>query len=221
MTSFDAAAHVSEETVDAQRSVPRAMLGSVLVSTVVGFVIAACFVFAMPDQGAAAKQGTSLFGTILDALPVPAFLKQLVSVAILLTTYLCGLCILTGCSRAMFAFARDGGLPAALSRVSPGLRTPVAAIWLSAALAVAATLYSPAFTALAAGTAMFYYISYAMPVAAGALALRRGWSRTGPFTLGPLFAPAALVVVLGAPSPSSPSACSRRTTCCVSMAWGS
>jgi len=47
-----------------------------------------------------------------------------------------------------------------------------------------ATLYSPAFAALSAGKAMFYCVSYAMPVVAGAGALRGGWSRTGPFTLG-------------------------------------
>ena len=116
----------------------------------------------------------------------------------LATTYLCGLCILTGCSRATFAFARDGGLPRPLRSVSPATRTPLNAIWASSLLAVLATLYSPAFAALSAGTAMFYYVSYAMPVAAGAFALRRGWSRKGSFTLGGLFVPAAVAIVLGA-----------------------
>ncbi len=198
MTSFDASAHSAEETVDAARSVPKAMVFSVLISWVVGFVMAALFVFAMPDQDAAAKAGTGIFGVILAGLPVPVVLKQAVSACVLATTYLCGLCILTGCSRAMFAFARDGGLPTALRRVSPATRTPVTAIWVSGVLAVLATLYSPAFAALSAGTAMFYYVSYAMPVAAGLVALRQGWTRTGPFSLGPLFAPLAVLIVVGA-----------------------
>ncbi len=198
MTSFDASAHSSEETVDPQRSVPRAMVASVLISWIVGLVIAALFVLAMPDRAAAAKAGTNIFGVILEGLPVPGPLKGAVGLCVLATTYLCGLCILTGCSRAMFAFARDGGLPSSLRAVSTATRTPVNAIWASAVMAVLATLYSPAFAALSAGTAMFYYVSYAMPVMAGALALRSGWSRSGPFTLGPFFVPAAVVVVVGA-----------------------
>ena len=46
---------------------------------------------------------------------------------------------------------------------------PVGGIWLGAILSIAATLYSPAFTALAAGCAMFIYISYAL--ASGATAV--------------------------------------------------
>lgn len=198
MTSFDAAAHASEETVEASTTVPRAMVMAVLISWVIGFAMAAAFVFAMPDRAAMAKLGTGLFAGLLDSLSVPGTLKQLVSVAVLATTFLCGLCILTGCSRAMFAFARDGGLPLSVARVSPQWRTPISAIWVSTTLAVVATLYSPAFAALSAGTAIFYYVSYAMPVVAGAWALRRGWSRQGPFTLGMLFAPAAAVVAVGA-----------------------
>ncbi len=198
MTSFDASAHASEETVDAGRSVPRAMILAVFVSWVVGLVIAACMVFAMTDPQATAKLGSGAFAALLDGLPVPSVLKQAVSVLIVLTTYLCGLCVLTGCSRAMFAFARDGGLPAIVRQVSPRLRTPGPAIWLSATASVLATLYSPAFAALSAGTAMFYYVSYAMPVVAGALALRGGWSRRGPFTLGVWFMPAAALIAAGA-----------------------
>ena len=82
----------------------------------------------------------------------------------------------------IFAFARDGGLPgsALWSRVSPRYRTPVAAIWLTAVLSVAATLYSPAFAALAAGCALFLYVSYAMPVAAGLLAEGKTWTDVRP-----------------------------------------
>jgi hypothetical protein len=55
---------------------------------------------------------------------------------------------------------------------------------LGAVLSVAATLYSPAFAALAAGCALFLYISYAMPIAAGFLAEGKSWTEFGPFRLG-------------------------------------
>jgi Amino acid transporters len=55
----------------------------------------------------------------------------------------------------MFAFARDGGLPGSkwLRKVNAAHRTPGAAIWTSAVLAIVVTLYGDAFTVLSAGSA--------------------------------------------------------------------
>jgi amino acid transporter len=105
----------------------------------------------------------------------------------------------TSTSRMIYAFSRDGGLPASnlWKQVSPTYRTPVAAIWLAAVLAIAATLYSPAFSALAAGCALFLYISYAMPIAAGLLAEGKSWTTFGPFRLGALSKPFAVITILG------------------------
>ncbi len=73
----------------------------------------------------------------------------------------------------------------------------MAAIWVSAILSVAATLYSPAFAALAAGCALFLYVSYAMPIAAGMVAEGKTWTEFGPFRLGILSKPIALVALIG------------------------
>ena len=99
----------------------------------------------------------------------------------------------------MYAFARDGGLPASntLRKVSPTLKTPVAAIWVSAILAILATLYADAFSVLAVGCAVFLYISYIMPTAAGILAEGKTWKHKGPFNLGGLSKPIAVLAVLG------------------------
>jgi amino acid transporter len=100
----------------------------------------------------------------------------------------------------IFAFARDGGFPASqwLRFVGPVHRTPVHAIWIGALLAFLSTLYTPAFLTLAAGCAVFLYISYAMPVAAGLLAEGKSWTKKGPFQLGVWSRPLAAVTVLGA-----------------------
>ena len=71
------------------------------------------------------------------------------------------------------------------------------AIWLTVVLSIAATLYSPAFAALAAGCAMFLYISYAMPILAGLLAEGKSWTEFGPFRLGVFSKPFAVITVLG------------------------
>src|SRR5260221_105664 len=74
----------------------------------------------------------------------------------------------------------------------------VHAIWVGQILAFLSTLYTPAFLTLAAGCAVFLYISYAMPVAAGLLAEGKSWTKKGPFQLGVFSKPLAALTVLGA-----------------------
>jgi amino acid transporter len=199
ITGFDASAHISEETVDARRTVPRSMINAVAVSALFGLIMVCSFVLAMPNPGSAAKDGANVFFNLLAGLPLPVWLKDLLYVAIVVANYLCALAAVTSTSRMVFAFARDGGLPASrlLRHISPAYRTPIYAIWLVAVLSTAATLYSSAFAALAAGCAVFLYISYAMPVAAGIFAEGRSWTEFGPFRLGALSKPFAVVTVVG------------------------
>jgi amino acid transporter len=100
----------------------------------------------------------------------------------------------------MFAFARDGGLPVSqrLAAVHPRYRSPVASVWLSALAAFSMTLYADAFVLLSTGCTVFLYISYVLPVAAGVWAEGRHWTRKGPFNLGVLSKPVALLAVMGA-----------------------
>ena len=199
ITGFDASAHTSEETVDARRAVPRGMIQSVFWSLVFGFVMALSFVTAIPDFAAAAKEGANVWFNLFNGLPCPDWLKNVLRVGISVSNYLCGLACVTSTSRMIFAFARDGGLPASgfLKHVSPTWRTPVPAVWTAAVLAVCATLYSPAYGALSAGCALFLYISYVMPIAAGLFAEGRSWTDFGPFTLKGMFKPFAVLSIIG------------------------
>jgi amino acid transporter len=131
---------------------------------------------------------------------MPGAVKALLYIGIVIANYLCALAGLTSLSRMIFAFARDGGFPFSkfLRRVSPAHRTPVNAIWVGAILAFLSTLYTPAFLTLAAGCAIFLYLSYVMPVAAGFLAEGKTWTTKGPFQLGTWSKPFAVVSVMGA-----------------------
>ncbi|AQS85729.1 MAG: amino acid permease [Acetobacter aceti] len=199
ITGFDASAHVAEETIDARNVVPRGMINAVMISGLFGFVMVCSFILAMPDPTASASQGGDVFFNLLAQLPVPGWLRSLMYVMIVVANYLCALAGMTSTSRMVFAFGRDGGLPGSrLWRyVSPTYRTPVPAIWLVAFLSCAVTLYSSAFAALAAGCAIFLYVSYAMPIGAGVLAQRKRDVMTGPFRLGALSTPFAVITVLG------------------------
>ncbi len=199
ITGFDASAHTSEETVNARVAVPRGMLQAVFWSLIFGFVMAASFVLASPDLAATAKDGANAWFNMYAKLSAPVWLKDILAIAIVVSNYLCGLACLTSTSRMIFAFSRDGGLPGSSlwKKVSPRWRTPVPAIWLGVVLAIASTLYSPAFAALAAGCALFLYLSYAMPIGAGLLAIGKSWTTFGPFTLGVWYKPLAAITVVG------------------------
>ncbi|MCF3947695.1 amino acid permease [Acidiphilium sp. AL] len=199
ITGFDGAAHTSEETMNARRSVPRGIIHAIFWSFAFGLLMEVAILLAMPSLHKAAAQGGNVFFDLLDNLPVALPVKYLLYVGIVVSNYLCALAGVTSTSRMVFAFSRDGGLPGhkIWRQVSANHRSPVGAIWLTVVLSIAATLYSPAFAALAAGCAMFLYISYAMPVAAGLFAEGKTWTEFGPFRLGALSKPFAVLTILG------------------------
>jgi amino acid transporter len=112
--------------------------------------------------------------------------------------YLCGLAALTSASRMTYAFARDEGLPGSrwLKSVDPATQSPSAAVWCSALASVVLVIVLR-YETIAAVCAVFLYLSYVLPVAAGARAHGRTWTRFGPFQLGRAFKPLAILSSLG------------------------
>ncbi len=159
ITGFDASAHTSEETVDAQNTVHKGMLTSVFWSLIAGFIMALAMVMALPaiyttlaadpNQTTIAKEmmdklaaipggpkpadfaflGWGSFITLFNVLIAPSFLGKICALGIIIANFFCALSAVTSTSRMVYAFARDGGLPRFLSSVSPTNRTPQAAIW--------------------------------------------------------------------------------------------
>jgi amino acid transporter len=159
-----------------------------------GAVLFTIYGLAMKDQGAIAKQGGNAFAVLFAQVTAPSIVKDFVSISAFLAAYICGACGLTGYSRAVFAFSRDKGLPSFLRHVSHKFRTPAPAIWVCAVVSVAATLYSSAFSALVAGTALFYQLSYAMAIGAAIISTKRTY---GPYRLGVWSKPLGAIAVLG------------------------
>lgn len=199
ITGYDASAHTSEETIDAARNVPKGILRSVLISGLFGWVMVCSFVIALPSLAEGAKQGGNIFPWLMEQV-LPGTLGKVLWVGIVVANYLCGLACVTSTSRMVYAFARDGGLPGSsvLKKVSEKHKVPVAAIWTTALLAIASTLYAPAYATLTMACVIFLYISYVMPTAAGFFRIGSSWSRMGPFRMpSGLFRFLALVSVMG------------------------
>ena len=171
ITGYDASAHTAEETVDASRSVPKGMVNSVIWSALFGWLMLCAFVLAIPDMAEGAKQGWGIFFWTSDQV-LPQTWKQILYVVVVVSQYLCGLATVTSASRMIFAFSRDGGLPGsgALRAVSPKYRTPVAAIWASAVLAVLFTGYAEWYAVIVSVTVIFLFLSFTVPIFFGLLA---------------------------------------------------
>ncbi|TCL74946.1 amino acid permease [Rhizobium sp. BK251] len=194
ITGYDASAHTSEETVKAAHSVPRGMVASVLWSALFGYIMLCAFVLMIPNMDDAAQQGWNVFFWAMDAQVHPV-VKDLLYFAIFISQWLCGLATVTSVSRMIFAFSRDGGLPAskALAKVSPKHRTPVAAIWTGSILSVlfvwGSSLVSigetPVYSIVVSCTVIFLFFSFAIPITLGLFAWGTSkWDKMGPWNLG-------------------------------------
>jgi amino acid transporter len=194
-TGYDASAHASEETKDAAMAAPRGILTAIIASGIAGYVMLLAVTLAIPSlPGALGAQNPFIF--ILEG-SMGALGTALVWVAVA-AMWFCGLASVTSNSRMLYAFARDGGLPASpqLARVSERWKTPHVGIWVSVAVAFALAIFAEALDVMAALSTSALYASYGLPVFFGLLARRRGWPRTGPWTLGRRGAAANVVAVV-------------------------
>ncbi len=194
ITGYDASAHTSEETKNAAVSVPRGIVSAVLWSSLIGWVMICAIMLAIPDLNAGAAQGWGVFYATMDAI-LPATLKDIIYVGILIAQLLCGLATVTSASRMLFAFSRDDGMPIAskaLASVSPKFRTPVNAIWTSSILCIlyvfAAQFVSIGgtnlYTIVVNSTLVFLFLSFIIPILAGMLAYGGPkWPTPGPWAM--------------------------------------
>src|SRR3954453_10703294 len=133
LTGYDASAHMTEETRSAETAGPRGIVMSIVVSLVAGWVLLIGVTFAIQSYSnalAAPDTGVPPAQIFVDAvgLTTAKFLLLIVIGAQLF----CGMSSVTANSRMIYAFSRDGALPASRiwHRINPRTRTPTNAIWL-------------------------------------------------------------------------------------------
>ena len=194
ITGYDASAHTSEETKSAATSVPRGIVTAVIWSSLVGWVMVCAITLAIPDMAVAAGQGWGMFYATMDAI-LPAGLKTLIYLGILITQLLCGLATVTSASRMLFAFSRDDGMPVgskALATVSPKYRTPVNAIWTATVLSILYVVLAMSikvagtsiYVIVVNSTLVFLFLSFSVPLVAGLFAYGTAkWPNPGPWAM--------------------------------------
>ena len=190
-TGYDASASVAEETVDPRRRAAWGMVLAVVVSGVVGYLLLIALTLSIdniPDVLGATDSGGNEIPAVLTIL-IRALGSRAGTVFSWLTVmamWFCGLSAVTWCSRVIYAFARDEGMPRSSLWCKVGShQTPANAIWLSIAISFAAAVYSGAYAVVTSISVIALYASYIVPVFLEWKATRRGEGfRRGPFHLG-------------------------------------
>jgi amino acid transporter len=170
-TGYDASASVSEETMDPRRRVPWGIVMAVVVSGVMGYVLLMALTLAIRDipgvlnaRDASGHEIPAVIAILTSALGERA--GGLVTGLAAMAMWFCGLSAVTWTSRVVYAFARDGGMPASTlwRRVSARYLTPAPAIWLSVAVALVATISSGTYAVVTSISVIGLYVSYIVPV---------------------------------------------------------
>jgi amino acid transporter len=129
ITGYDASAHMSEETRNAQRAAAWGIVMSVVVSVIFGFALLVAVTFAIPggDKGAIDAGGNIV--TYIWTNSMSQKWAEFLLVIACVAQFFCGTASVTSASRMMFAFSRDGAIPGHnLWRQVNSRRVPVYAV---------------------------------------------------------------------------------------------
>ena len=198
-TGYDASAHMTEETRDASVTGPWGIVMSIVVSLVAGWILLIGVTSAIQNYDGAIASGTGVppAQIFIDAIGRTG--AELLLVIVVGAQFFCGMSSVTANSRMIYAFSRDGALPASRlwHKINPRTRTPTNSIWLAAGgafLLGLPYLWSPvAYFAVTSIAVIGLYIAYVIPVF---LRLRAGDRfERGPWHLGRWSKPIGVVAI--------------------------
>ena len=216
-TGYDASAHVTEETIQANINGSKGIVNSIWISMVAGFILLAGVSYAIPHTfpvtvGGVTYASYAEFGnTLVNVVPWATIFEfaagrtigLLLVLVVIVAQFFCGMSSVTANSRMLYAFSRDGAVPFSdfWHHVSKRVRVPVRSAWFGAIgafiLALPYMYNAVAYYAVTSIAVIGLYIAYLTPVF-----LRRinpSAFKPGPWVLGkfgPLIGWLAIVWVI-------------------------
>ncbi|XP_016486090.2 amino-acid permease BAT1 homolog [Nicotiana tabacum] len=196
LLGYDASAHMTEETKDADKNGPKGIVGAIGISLLVGWAYILGITFAVADIPHLLNKNNDTGGYAIAQIFYDAFKNRFGSGVggilclgvIAVAVFFCGMSSLTSNSRMAYAFSRDGAMP-----FSPFWRrvneqeVPINAVWMSALIAFCMALTSlgslVAFQAMTSIATIGLYIAYALPSLFRVTLARKSFT-PGPFNLG-------------------------------------
>ncbi|SPO32819.1 probable HNM1 - Choline permease [Ustilago trichophora] len=186
---IDSPSHLSEETIDPEKNVPKAMVYSVLIGTVTGLFVTLCFMFSIVDIDGvlATATGVPYIQIVKNATRSNGATVVLSLFMIILSMY-GAVTSITVASRVSWAFARDGGLllPNTFSKMSSRLHVPVQALilctFVSSCIGVIYLGSITAFNSFLSALTILFFACYAMVI--GSFMLNKRYiEKRGPYRL--------------------------------------
>ena len=200
LVGFEASANLSEETINAHKTVPKAIIGSVAISGIFGMFFLIAATLAIPNLNEALVSNNPLpyiIETNLGSVIGKLFLA-LVSVSI----FACGLVITTSAGRLIYAMSRDNAFffSGYFKRISPKTNSPIAATLLILVLSLITVYFADSLSLLIGATAVLPALIYLITIVSYGLVRKNVKFKPDNFTLGkfskPVFSFALLWLIL-------------------------
>jgi amino acid transporter len=197
ITGYDASAHMTEETHQADVAGPNGIWKSVVYSVIFGWILLIAVWTAVQGEAGYTNALGFQLATANVAAPAQIFLDALgkstaifVMLIVIGAQFFCGMASVTANSRMIYAFSRDGAIPGSRlwHKINKRTRTPTNSIWLAVAAAwilVAPAYWTGSVVAYFAVTSIAViglYIAYVIPTFLRLLAGKR--FQAGPWNLG-------------------------------------
>src|SRR5665647_2988662 len=180
-TGYDASAHVTEETIQANISGSKGIVNSIWISMVAGFILLVGVSYAIPHVFPVTIGGveyTAYADVAANSVPWAVIFEYatgrtvglLLILVVIVAQFFCGMSSVTANSRMLYAFSRDGAVPFSnfWHHVSKGSRVPVRSAWFGAVgafiLAVPYLWNTVAYFAITSIAVIGLYIAYLIPV---------------------------------------------------------
>ncbi|HYO04515.1 MAG TPA: amino acid permease [Mycobacterium sp.] len=198
LVGFDSAANLAEEAKDPFRSVPRAIVASVVAAGVLGLLFLIALTVAIKDIPAVSASGSPVAAIIRSQLgPIT---ERILLAGLAFAMFGAGMVIVAACSRQVFAMARDERFPAhgLMRRVNPRTQTPVPATILILAVGVVLMLALPgeALLQLIIGSTILPALIYGAIVILYLAVRKRLEHKEGGFSLGRFEMPVAIAALI-------------------------
>ncbi|KAJ4818103.1 Amino-acid permease BAT1-like protein [Rhynchospora pubera] len=196
MVGYDASAHLTEETKNADKNGPMGILTAVGLSGIFGWAYLVAVTFAVTDIEYLLDTNNDAGGYAIAEVFYLVFKRRygtgtggIICLGVVAgAVYLCGISVVTSTSRMAYAFSRDGAMP--FSKVWHKVNNkevPFNAVWLAVVIGFCMALTSlgseVAFQAMVSIATIGLYISYALPIFFRVTLGRKSFV-SGPFHLG-------------------------------------
>lgn len=170
-TGYDASAHMSEETHNADLAAPKGIVNSIAISLIAGWILILAITSVIPTHAATYANVAGNFAAPV-AIWTAALSRvgaELLLVIAVVAQGFCGMASVTANSRMLFAFSRDGAVPGHRwwGHINHRTRTPTNSIWFCVVfafiLAVPSMWSSVAYAAVTSIATIGLYIAYVLP----------------------------------------------------------